>query len=151
LKLDDNKINNRDIVRIEAYPMPDGESRAKRTILTDPSTWRIEIDEQETLPTWFKIEKYQQRIERAIKEIINLIRLENNGRGLDLTGANLKETNLAGVDFTNAILKCANLYGADLSVCDFTNADLRGANLYYTMREGAEFTGANVNNTVLAL
>ncbi|EAC8108508.1 pentapeptide repeat-containing protein [Listeria monocytogenes] len=63
--------------------------------------------------------------------------LENHGKWLrdeggeraDLTGADLRHTNLSNAVLTGADLTHANLTGADLRHANLTNADLRHTNL----------------------
>ena len=59
--------------------------------------------------------------------------------GIDLRGANLKDSQLRGADLHGSYLQCANLKGADLRGTDLTKADLRGANV-----QGAKLKNANL-------
>ncbi|EAD4783609.1 pentapeptide repeat-containing protein [Listeria monocytogenes] len=70
------------------------------------------------------------------KEELDII-LENHGKWLrneggeraDLTGADLRHTNLTNAVLSGADLRHANLTNADLSNANLTNADLSNANL----------------------
>ena len=67
--------------------------------------------------------------------------------GVDLTGANLTGTNfhdakLAGARFTGANLSGANLNKADLSRADLSRANLHEAMLYAADLDGAKLAGA---------
>ncbi|EIE8690668.1 pentapeptide repeat-containing protein [Listeria monocytogenes] len=90
------------------------------------------------------------------KEELDII-LENHGKWLrdeggeraDLTGADLRHTNLtnavlSGADLRHANLTNADLSGADLRHANLTNADLRHANL-----TNAVLRHANLTNAVL--
>ena len=78
----------------------------------------------------------------------------------DLSGANLREVDLArtymfGILLTNADLFKANLRGADLSRVDLAGADLTDADLSRADLEGANLsharlTGANLSHANLA-
>jgi uncharacterized protein YjbI with pentapeptide repeats len=95
-------------------------------------------------------------------------------RGVDLTGATLrdasfKRANLAGADLTDAdgrrakfvssAMQNVRLDGANLVRADLTNADLTGASLvgvdltsarlFHADLSGADLTGARLNNTDL--
>ena len=63
---------------------------------------------------------------------------------LDLTGADLRFSNLARANFQGAILRQADLSFSDLNEADFTDADLFEANLSFSGLEGTNLTGANV-------
>jgi hypothetical protein len=67
-----------------------------------------------------------------------------NLRGTDLRGANLRGTDLRDANLYGADLRDANLYGADLRGANLYGADLRGANL-----QGANLQGANLRETNL--
>lgn len=77
----------------------------------------------------------------------------------DLSGADLKDTNLFGANLTNANLKGAILKGSNLGFANFTDADLSGANLENayldratlenTNLAQADLTGANLRNTTI--
>ncbi|MEN1248773.1 pentapeptide repeat-containing protein [Listeria monocytogenes] len=78
--------------------------------------------------------------------------LENHGKWLrdeggeraDLTGADLRHTNLS-----NAVLTGADLRHANLSNADLTGADLRHANLTNADLSNADLSNANLTNAVL--
>ncbi|MEU9805074.1 pentapeptide repeat-containing protein [Mycobacterium sp. NPDC050853] len=63
---------------------------------------------------------------------------------LDLRGADLSESLLAGVDFTGAVLKDANLYSTE-----FKGALLDAANLSRADVRLADFTKASMHNTIV--
>ncbi|MBW2533532.1 MAG: DUF2169 domain-containing protein, partial [Deltaproteobacteria bacterium] len=70
-------------------------------------------------------------------------------RGVDLTGACLRETiltkaNLSGVSLAGADLTKAILYKTDLSGADLSGADLTKANLASVRAAGARFRGAKL-------
>ncbi|MDB5242455.1 MAG: signal transduction histidine kinase LytS [Spirosoma sp.] len=64
--------------------------------------------------------------------------------GLDLTGADLRFSNLERSSFRGAILRQADLSFSNLNGADFTDADLFEANLSFSGLEGTNLTGANV-------
>src|SRR6266576_3007923 len=64
----------------------------------------------------------------------NLFRLEHPDEAIDLSGADLSETNLGGI----------NLFRADLSGADLSEADLWEANL-----SGAYLMGANLREAII--
>ena len=64
--------------------------------------------------------------------------------GLDLTGADLRFSNLSRANFRGAILRQADMSFSDLNGADFTNADLYEANLSFSGLEDTNLTGANV-------
>jgi Pentapeptide repeats (8 copies) len=64
--------------------------------------------------------------------------------GIDLRGANLKDSDWGASWLVGAHLQCANLEGADLRGANLIGADLRGAHLYY-----ADFTGAKLDKVQL--
>lgn len=74
--------------------------------------------------------------------------------GTNLTGANLKRTDMrdvkaCGAIFVRANLEQADLRNADLRFADFSHASLRNAKLDGAKIGGALFTGADVTGTVL--
>ncbi|HAA4979825.1 TPA_asm: hypothetical protein GET13_10655 [Listeria monocytogenes] len=88
--------------------------------------------------------------------------LENHGKWLlneggeraDLTGADLRHTNLSnavltGADLTHANLSNADLTGADLRHTNLTNAVLTGADLTHANLSNADLTGADLRHTNL--
>ncbi|HEL7118807.1 TPA: pentapeptide repeat-containing protein [Listeria monocytogenes] len=64
---------------------------------------------------------------------------DEGGERADLTGADLRHTNL-----TNAVLS-----GADLRHANLTNADLSGADLRHANLTNADLSNANLTNAVL--
>ncbi|EAC2704501.1 pentapeptide repeat-containing protein [Listeria monocytogenes] len=95
------------------------------------------------------------------KEELDII-LENHGKWLrdeggeraDLTGADLRHTNLtnavlSGADLRHANLTNADLSGADLRHANLTNADLSGADLRHANLTNADLRHANLTNAVL--
>ncbi|EIV7778508.1 pentapeptide repeat-containing protein [Listeria monocytogenes] len=88
--------------------------------------------------------------------------LENHGKWLrdeggeraDLTGADLRHTNLSnavltGADLTHANLSNADLTGADLRHANLSNAVLTGADLRHTNLSNADLTGADLRHANL--
>ncbi|MCW5697682.1 MAG: pentapeptide repeat-containing protein [Bauldia sp.] len=69
--------------------------------------------------------------------------------GCDLTGAALKERNLAGADLAGAILVRANLHRANLSGADLSGADLTQANLNLANVTQANLAGAVLSGAML--
>jgi uncharacterized protein YjbI with pentapeptide repeats len=71
-----------------------------------------------------------------------------SGRGAppssSLSGAVLRDTDLAGTD-----LRGANLQGAALERADLSDADLRGANLLSASLSGADLRGANLKGALV--
>ncbi len=65
-----------------------------------------------------------------------------NLRGADLRGANLRGTYLSDANLSGANLRYANLRYADLSGTDLSDADLRGANLSDANLRGADLIDA---------
>ncbi|EAF3550096.1 pentapeptide repeat-containing protein [Listeria monocytogenes] len=95
------------------------------------------------------------------KEELDII-LENHGKWLrdeggeraDLTGADLRHTNLTNAVLTGADLRHTNLTnavlsGADLRHANLTNADLSGADLRHANLTNADLRHANLTNAVL--
>ncbi|EAC9164538.1 pentapeptide repeat-containing protein [Listeria monocytogenes] len=95
------------------------------------------------------------------KEELDII-LENHGKWLrdeggeraDLTGADLRHTNLtnavlSGADLRHTNLTNAVLSGADLRHANLTNADLSGADLRHANLTNADLRHANLTNAVL--
>ncbi|HBM3560194.1 TPA: pentapeptide repeat-containing protein [Listeria innocua] len=95
------------------------------------------------------------------KEELDII-LENHGKWLrneggeraDLTGADLRHTNLtnavlSGADLRHANLTNAVLSGADLRHANLTNAVLSGADLRHANLTNADLSNANLTNAVL--
>ena len=89
----------------------------------------------------------------------------DNGRSIDLRGADLQwallarinlvradlsTTRLAGADLTAAILAAASLTGADLGGANLTRATLRGADLTDSDLSGALLTGASLRDAELS-
>ncbi|MCP3673730.1 MAG: pentapeptide repeat-containing protein, partial [Gammaproteobacteria bacterium] len=70
-----------------------------------------------------------------------------------LTGVNLSLANLTDTNFLKAYLYESNLHksnfsGADLTQVNLTEANLTGANLTRTKLTGVNLTGANLYNTI---
>ena len=93
-----------------------------------------------------------------LKEILNLHKKWLNGekdgiranlRGMDLSYANLSNTNLNYADLSNADLSNTNLNYADLNYADLSNADLNYTNLNYAYLRKANLRGANLNSSDL--
>ncbi|ENA1576184.1 pentapeptide repeat-containing protein [Listeria monocytogenes] len=95
------------------------------------------------------------------KEELDII-LENHGKWLrdeggeraDLTGADLRHTNLtnavlSGADLRHTNLTNAVLSGADLRHTNLTNAVLSGADLRHANLTNADLSNANLTNAVL--
>jgi uncharacterized protein YjbI with pentapeptide repeats len=84
---------------------------------------------------------------------------ETDLKEADFTGVNLSEARLNGVDLTKAYLNAANLSGANLAGAYLREAKLNGANLagailgeadlYSADLTGANLTGANLTKTFL--
>ncbi len=66
-------------------------------------------------------------------------------RGINLSDADLIETNLSGTYLSAANLKGANLTAANLSQAYLNQADLRGANLKYAALKGTWLSSANLS------
>lgn len=66
-------------------------------------------------------------------------------KGCNLTGANLENTNQAGVNFSGSNLTGANLSGANFSGANLSGDNLSGANL-----SGANFSNANLSGDNLS-
>ncbi|HAA0222270.1 TPA_asm: hypothetical protein GDK77_14910 [Listeria monocytogenes] len=79
---------------------------------------------------------------------------DEGGERADLTGADLRHTNLtnavlSGADLRHANLTNAVLSGADLRHANLTNADLSGADLRHANLTNADLSNANLTNAVL--
>ncbi len=89
---------------------------------------------------------------------------EQDLKGLDFSGQDLREglfananlsntdlsgADLSGADLTDAHLKGTNLSGADLSGADLTDANLKGTNLSGADLEGADLKGAEIRSVDL--
>ena len=77
--------------------------------------------------------------------------IDNKGKKLylsyaNLTDANLTNANLTNANLTNANLSYANLTNANLSYANLTGADLTGANLTNADLRDVYLTGANFLN-----
>jgi hypothetical protein len=73
-----------------------------------------------------------------------------NLRKADLSsGVNLSEANLLNTDLSFANLKGANMVSADLRGTNLHGADLRGANLNTAQLSGADFSGCHLGLTTL--
>ncbi|ELD3643930.1 pentapeptide repeat-containing protein [Listeria innocua] len=91
------------------------------------------------------------------KEELDII-LENHGKWLrneggeraDLTGADLRHTNLTNAVLSGADLRHANLTNADLSNANLTNAVLSGADLRHANLTNADLSNANLTNADLS-
>ncbi|HAC2959947.1 TPA_asm: pentapeptide repeat-containing protein [Listeria monocytogenes] len=83
--------------------------------------------------------------------------LENHGKWLrdeggeraDLTGADLRHTNLSNAVLTGADLRHTNLSNAVLTGADLTHANLRHTNLSNAVLTGADLRHTNLSNAVL--
>lgn len=71
--------------------------------------------------------------------------LSHKGERLDLSDANLAETQLSRVDLQNS-----NLSHADLSYTNLSDADLMNADLSFTELTGTDFTKANLSQSDLS-
>jgi len=69
--------------------------------------------------------------------------------GANLSGSNLAGANLRGAWLTSANLKRANLHGADLRGARLVGADMAGANLRKTDLRDARLAGANLTGARL--
>ena len=67
----------------------------------------------------------------------------------DLSGANLREKDLAGVDFRGANLRNADFHQANLSGANLRGASLRDANLYKTNLGDVDLRGADLKRANL--
>ncbi|HDI4206026.1 TPA: pentapeptide repeat-containing protein [Listeria monocytogenes] len=79
---------------------------------------------------------------------------DEGGERADLTGADLRHTNLTNAVLTGADLRHTNLTnavlsGADLRHANLTNADLSGADLRHANLTNADLSNANLTNAVL--
>lgn len=74
---------------------------------------------------------------------------EDGGKRADLSGANLRDTELSGVNLRNANLRDTDLWGANLRDVNLSGADLWGANLRDANLWGANLRGANLRNANL--
>jgi len=70
----------------------------------------------------------------------NLLKLKaiNVCQGCDLSGINLRDTNLSGADLSDADLSGSNLADTDLSDADLSGANLRGAKYCKTKMPSGE-------------
>ncbi len=97
----------------------------------------------------------QQQLKRLKQpHVWNRWRLENLGRWVDLSGANLDRAHLSGANLGDADLRKAHLSGAilggaDLGEAILTEADLSGANLDRAYLRGAYLSGANLTRAIL--
>lgn len=76
-------------------------------------------------------------------EAWNAWREQNRESAPDLSGANLREKNLAGIDFRGTNLDNANLHQAHLSKANLRKATLRDANLYEANLKEADMKRAD--------
>lgn len=70
---------------------------------------------------------------------------DSNLRNTKLSGAKLRNTNFSDADLTNADLRWADLDNSNL-----TNANISNANLKYAKLSSTNFTGTNLENATLA-
>ena len=87
-------------------------------------------------------------------EVWNKWRLDNSGvrpdlRGVDFTGAGLRDAGLRGAVLIGANLIRAKLTGADLREVDLTGANLTGADLHEAKLTGANLPGAELRRARL--
>ena len=68
-------------------------------------------------------------------------------RGVDLSGANLSDTNLLEAILFDANLSHANLFRANLSHANLSQADLCGATLYLALLDAADFRQSTIDKT----
>lgn len=82
-KLKDDKLENRDFVRIELTPEGNGAKNAIFTGSTEKADWRYKVDEQGTLPGWYRAnaavleEKVRKLIPQAIAPFSGIGYVEN--------------------------------------------------------------------------
>ncbi len=69
----------------------------------------------------------------------------NQCPGCDLSGVDLRNTNLEGANLNGAILRGANLSGCELQNVDFRGANLEAANLKRSDFHGADLSGVSLN------
>ena len=81
----------------------------------------------------------------------NLLKLKaiNVCQGCDLSGINLRDTNLSGANLSDADLSGAYLRDTNLSGANLSDADLSGANLADTDLSGADLTNAHLSGANL--
>ena len=106
----------------------------------------------------------QQELQKVLRKHSLWTRGKSSGekaelRGVDLSGANLKEAKLSGADLRTVELRDANLEradlrgadlrGADLTEADMDNANLEGANLRYANLTEANLRGADLREANL--
>ncbi len=73
------------------------------------------------------------------------LRDTNQCPGCDLSGVDLRNTNLEGANLSGAILRGANLSGCELENVDFRGANLEAANLKRSDFHGADMSGVSLN------
>jgi uncharacterized protein YjbI with pentapeptide repeats len=89
-------------------------------------------------------------IEKQDITIWNKWRQENPNIRPDLSGIDIRRTNLSNAALQGVILKGANLRGADLSWADLTGADLNKTNLRRTNLSAANLTEVNFSEANLS-
>ena len=89
-----------------------------------------------------------ERIKEGVK-VWNRWRLAEPDTRPDLSQANLKDANLAGVDLSRAALWQTDLSGANLAEANLVGADLYGARLCRTNLAGARLDEADLSSTDL--
>ena len=99
-------------------------------------------------------EEYIKALCTSIKQF-DILRKEKPWPNMDLSGANLSNSNLRnaqlgrinfrGADFSNTDLSYSNLAHTDLRDAKFSGAKIIGVNLHKAQLENADFRGAHIS------
>lgn len=90
------------------------------------------------------------KTEAANPDQVQRLLKTNQCPNCDLSGADLKDTNLFGANLANANLKGANLSGSNLGFANLTNVDATGANLTGTYLDRATLENTNFTQADLS-
>ena len=78
------------------------------------------------------------------------LRQEDGGEKANLSGSDLRWSNLSGSDLSGSDLRWSNLSGSDLSWSDLSGSDLSGSDLRWSNLSGSNLSGSDLSGSDLS-